>query len=289
MTINALLVGAASSRELKDEIMSESYLTGEKNGSIYTISFNRPAKRNAITVEMLTGICELAESQAGDPDIRAIILKGAGEMFSAGVDFNSLGAEVGACLGEAGAGGASLRALTYRFQQYFNRLEAVEIPIICAMHGRALGLGIELALACDIRLMSEDCIWALPELKLGVIADVGGTSRLARLMGPSRAMEIFLTARDYTAQQALDWGLVNYIYPAKDLLAEAEKMVGDMAATAPLAGGAVKKIIKRGDGVDLMTQQDMEANHNSILLRTEDFQEGLTAMMEKRAANWKKK
>jgi enoyl-CoA hydratase/carnithine racemase len=289
MTINALLVGAASSRELKDEIMSESYLTGEKNGSIYTISFNRPAKRNAITVEMLTGICELAESQAGDPDIRAIILKGAGEMFSAGVDFNSLGAEVGACLGEAGAIGASLRALTYRFQQYFNRLEAVEIPIICAMHGRALGLGIELALACDIRLMSEDCIWALPELKLGVIADVGGTSRLARLMGPSRAMEIFLTARDYTAQQALDWGLVNYIYPAKDLLAEAEKMVGDMAATAPLAGGAVKKIIKRGDGVDLMTQQDMEANHNSILLRTEDFQEGLTAMMEKRAANWKKK
>ena len=282
-------MGAASSREIKDEIMSESYLTGEKNGSIYTISFNRPAKRNAITVEMLTGICELVESQAGDPDIRAIILKGQGKMFSAGVDFNSLGAEVGACLGEAGAGGAPLRALIYRFQQYLNRLEAVEIPIICAMHGRALGLGIELALACDIRLMSDDCIWAMPELKLGVIADVGGTSRLARLAGPSRTMEIFLTARDYTARQALDWGLVNYIYPEKDLFAEAEKMAGDMAATAPLAGGAVKKIIKRGDGVDLMTQMDMEANHNSILLRTEDFQEGLTAMMEKRPARWKKK
>jgi enoyl-CoA hydratase/carnithine racemase len=282
-------VAAASSREIKDEIMSENNLTGEKNGSIYTISFNRPAKRNAITVEMLTGICELVESQAGDPDIRAIILKGQGKMFSAGVDFNSLGAEVGACLGEAGAGGAPLRALIYRFQQYLNRLEAVEIPIICAMHGRALGLGIELALACDIRLMSDDCIWAMPELKLGVIADVGGTSRLARLAGPSRTMEIFLTARDYTARQALDWGLVNYIYPEKDLFAEAEKMAGDMAATAPLAGGAVKKIIKRGDGVDLMTQMDMEANHNSILLRTEDFQEGLTAMMEKRAANWKKR
>ena len=269
--------------------MTENYLIGEKNGSIYTISLNRPAKRNAINVEMFTGICELAENQAGDPDIRAIILKGEGEMFSAGVDFNSLGAEVGACLGDGGSGGASLRALTYRFQQYFNRLEAVEIPIICVMHGRALGLGIELALACDIRLMSDDCIWALPELKLGVIADVGGTSRLARLLGPSRAMEIFLTAREYTAQQALDWGLVNYIYPARDLLEEAEKMVGDMAATAPLAGGAVKKIIKRGDGVDLMTQQDMEANYNSILLRTEDFQEGLTAMMEKRDAVWKKR
>jgi len=269
--------------------MTDNNLVGEKKGSIYTITFNRPAKRNAITVEMLTGICELVESQARDPDIRAIILKGEGKMFSAGVDFNSLGAEVGACLGEAGAGGAPLRALIYRFQQYLNRLEAVEIPIICAMHGRALGLGIELALACDIRLMSDDCIWAMPELKLGVIADVGGTSRLSRLLGPSRAMEIFLTAGDYTAQQAVDWGLVNYIYPEDDLIAEAEKMAGDMAATAPLAGGAVKKIIKRGDGVDLMTQMDMEANHNSILLRTEDFQEGLTAMMEKRPAMWKKR
>jgi enoyl-CoA hydratase/carnithine racemase len=269
--------------------MTDNNLTGEKNGSIYTISLNRPAKRNAITVEMLTGICELAENQAGDPDIRAILLKGEGKIFSAGVDFNSLGAEVGACLGEAGTGGAPLRALIYRFQQYLNRLEAVELPIICAMHGRALGLGIELALACDIRLMSDDCIWAMPELKLGVIADVGGTSRLARLIGPARTMEIFLTARDYMAQQALDWGLVNYIYPEKDLRIEAEKMVGDMAVTAPLAGGAVKKIIKRGDGVDLMTQLDMEANHNSILLRTEDFQEGLSAMMEKRPARWKKR
>ena len=269
--------------------MSATYLAGEKKDNTFIITINRPAKRNAITVEMLTGICDMAESQAGDPDIRAIILKGEGKMFSAGVDFNSLGAEVGACLGEDGAGGAALRALIYRFQQYFNRLEALEIPIICAMHGRALGLGIELALACDIRLMSDDCIWAMPELKLGVIADLGGTSRLARLIGPSRTNEIFLTARDYTAQQAVDWGLVNYIYPEKDLLAEAENMAGDMAVTAPLACGAVKKIIKRGDGVDLMTQLDMEANHNSILLRTEDFREGLAAMIEKRPARWQKK
>jgi len=103
-----------------------------------------------------------------------------------------------------GAGGAALRAQIYKFQQYFNRLEAVEVPIIFAMHGRALGLAVELALACDIRLMSEDCIWSMPELKMGVIADVGGTSRLSRLLGPSRAMESLMTGRDYSAQQALD-------------------------------------------------------------------------------------
>jgi enoyl-CoA hydratase/carnithine racemase len=269
--------------------MSDKYLVGNKKDNIYTISLNRTAKRNALTVEMLTGLCDMVEHQASDPEVRAIILKGDGKVFSAGVDFNSLGAEVGACLGEDGAGGAGLRALIYRFQQYLNRLEAVEVPIICAMHGRALGLAVELALACDMRLMSTDCIWSMPELRLGVIADVGGTSRLSRLLGPARAMEILMTGRDYNAQQALDWGLINYHYAAEDLIAEAEKMTQDIALTAPLAAGAVKKIIKRGDGVDLMTQQDMETNHNSILLQTEDFQEGITAMMEKRPAKWRKR
>jgi enoyl-CoA hydratase/carnithine racemase len=265
------------------------YLIGEKKQNIYTITLNRPEKRNAINVEMSTGLCEIVEHQATDPDVRAIILRGEGTVFSAGVDFNSLGAEVGACLGQSGGGGAGLRALIYKFQQYLNRLEAVEVPIICAMHGRALGLAVELALACDIRLMSEDCIWSMPELKMGVIADVGGTSRLSRLLGPGRAMEILMTGREYGAQQALDWGLINYHHPASELNDAAEMMAQDIASTAPLAVGAVKKIIKRGDGVDLMTQQDMEANHNSILLRTEDFQEGITAMMERRAAKWKRR
>ena len=162
--------------------MSDEYLIGEKKQNIYTITFNRPEKRNALNVEMMAGLCEMVEHQVSDPEVRAIILKGEGTVFSAGVDFNSLGAEVGACLGETGAGGAGLRALIYRFQQYLNRLEAVEVPIICAMHGRALGLAVELALACDIRLMSADCIWSMPELKLGVIADVGG-STLAAITG----------------------------------------------------------------------------------------------------------
>jgi enoyl-CoA hydratase/carnithine racemase len=269
--------------------MPSNDLTIEKKANIAVITLNRPEKRNALNVEILTGLCEMAEQQALDNDIRAIILKGEGKVFSAGVDFNSLGAEVGALLGEAGTGGAGLRALIYRFQQYLNRLEAVEVPIICAMHGRALGLALELALACDIRLMSDDCIWSMPELKLGVIADVGGTSRLSRLLGPSRAMEILMTGREYNADQALAWGLINYQHPAEKLTDEAERLAQDIALTAPLAVGAVKKIIKRGDGVDLMTQQDMEANHNSILLRTEDFQEGITAMMEKRPAKWKKR
>ena len=269
--------------------MSDEYLAGEKKDGIYTITLNRPDKRNAINKEILMGICEEAEGQMADPEIRVIIIKGEGKVFSAGVDFNSLGAEVGPLIGDAGAGGASLRALIYQYQQYLNRLEAVEIPIVCAMHGRVLGLGVELALACDIRLMSADCIWAMPEAKMGLIADLGGTTRLSRLLGPARAMEVLMTANEYTAQQALDWGLINYLYPPDDLLPSAEKMALDIAAGAPLAVGAFKKIIKRGAGLDLMTQLDMEVNLQSILLRTEDFQEGIQALIEKRPAQWKRK
>ncbi|MEJ2731442.1 MAG: enoyl-CoA hydratase/isomerase family protein [Deltaproteobacteria bacterium] len=269
--------------------MPDDNLIGERKDSIYTITLNRPEKRNAINKEILMGICEQAEGQVADPEIRAIIIKGEGKAFSAGVDFNSLGAEVGPLVGDAGAGGASLRALIYKHQQYLNRLEAVEIPIICAMHGRVLGLGVELALACDIRLMSTDCIWAMPEAKLGLIADLGGTTRLSRLLGPSRAMEVLMTTNEYSAQQALDWGLISYLYPPQDLLAGAEKIARDISAGAPLAVGAFKKIIKRGEGVDLMTQLDMEVNLQSMLLRTGDFQEGIQALMEKRGAQWKRK
>ena len=269
--------------------MSDNYLIGEKKDGIYFITLNRPEKRNAINKEILTGICEQAESQVTDPEIRAIIIRGEGKIFSAGVDFNSLGAEVGPFLGDSGAGGASLRALIYQHQQYLNRLEAVEIPILCAMHGKVLGLGVELALACDIRLMGADCTWGLPEAKMGLIADLGGTTRLSRLLGPSRAMEILMTANEYTAQQALDWGLISYRVPQSDLLATAEKIARDISAAAPLAVGAFKKIIKRGEGVDLMTQLDMEVNLQSILLRTQDFQEGIQALIEKRDACWKRK
>jgi enoyl-CoA hydratase/carnithine racemase len=269
--------------------MSKDDLIGEKKDGIYTITLNRPEKRNAINKEILMGICEQAEGQVADPEIRTIIIKGEGKVFSAGVDFNSLGAQVGPFMGDAGAGGASLRALIYQYQQYLNRLEAVEIPIICAMHGRVLGLGVELALACDIRLMSADCIWAMPEAKMGLIADLGGTTRLSRLLGPSRAMEVLMTANEYSAQQALDWGLISYLHAPQELFAAAEKMARDITAAAPLAVGATKKIIKRGEGVDLMTQLDMEVNLQSILLRTEDFQEGIQALLEKRPAQWKRK
>jgi enoyl-CoA hydratase/carnithine racemase len=270
--------------------MAEQYLVGEKKDNIYYLTFNRPEKRNAISFEMLEEISALVEPLTVDPDIRVIILTGAGNVFSAGIDFNSLGKLANTFLGDAGGGGASIRAEIHRGQQVLNRLESIEIPIICAMHGAVFGLGAEVALACDIRLMSEDCLWGLPEAKFGLIADLGGTARLSKYLGQSRAMEILMTTRRYPARQALDWGFVNYLYPTKEALYDgAEKLAQDIIKSAPLAVGAFKKIIKRGEGVDLMTQLDMEVNMQSIMIRTEDFQEGVTALIEGRDPKWQRK
>ncbi len=270
--------------------MAEEKVKGDKKGNIFYLTFNRPEKRNAISFEMLEEINKLVEPIVMDPEIRVIIVRGEGRVFSAGIDFNSLGELTGTFLTDVGGGGAAIRAEIHRGQQVLNRLESIEVPIICAMHGGVFGLGVEVALACDIRLMSEDCTWGLPEAKFGLIADLGGTARLAKLLGQSRAMEILMTTNRYAARQALDWGLINYLYPSKAALFEgAEKLAQDIIKSAPLAVGAFKKIIKRGEGVDLMTHLDMEASMQSIMIRSEDFQEGVNALMENRDPNWKRK
>jgi len=267
--------------------MSEQHVTGEKKGSIYYITLNRPEKRNALSPEMLIQISDMVETLMPDPEIRAVILKGEGKVFSAGVDFNSLAAMVA---GRLMVGGALIRADINKFQQYLNRLESIEIPIICGMHGGVFGMAVELALACDIRLMSEDCTWGLPEAQFGLIADLGGTARLAKTIGSARAMEVLMTGGRYPARQALEWRLVNHVYPTRvELYAEAERLAASIAKMAPLAVGAFKKIIKRGEGVDLMTHLDMEVSMQSIMMQSEDFKEGLTALVEKRAPVWKGK
>jgi enoyl-CoA hydratase/carnithine racemase len=267
----------------------ENAIRGEKKGAIFYLTLNRPEKRNAITFEMIAEMAGIVEGLITDAEIRVIILHGDGPVFSAGVDFSSLAALVNRFLADSAAGGASIRADISRYQQYLNRLETIEIPIICAMHNRVLGLGLEMVLPCDIRLMSDDCVWGMPELKFGIIPDLGGTARLTRIVGAAKAMEILMTGRMYTAAEALRLGLVNGIFPAADLMAEAEKMAAEIVAMAPLAVGAVKRVIKKGEGVDLMTHLDMEVNLQSILLRSDDFKEGVSSMMERRRPNWRRR
>jgi enoyl-CoA hydratase/carnithine racemase len=267
----------------------ENQLLAEKRDHIFHITLNRPEKRNAMPFEWLPEICALVEGQLTDPAVRCVMIRGAGPVFSAGVDFNSLGALVGRFMADHAAGGATIRADINQYQQYLNRLETIEIPIICAIHGRVFGMALELALACDIRLMSDDCLWSIPEARFGLVADLGGTARLSRTIGASRAMEALMTGRQYTADQAMAWGLVNAVHPEADLFSAADALAADIAKMAPMAVGAFKTIIKKGSDQDLASQLDMEVAMQSILLRTDDFQEGVAALMEGRAPVWKRK
>lgn len=269
--------------------MNDKHLLGEKKDNIFFITLNRPEKRNAITFDMLPELSRMVEDQIVDPEVRTIIIKGEGKTFSAGVDFNSLGMLVGRWTGDDCAGGSPIRSDIHQYQHYFNRLEAIEIPIICAIHGAVFGLALELALACDIRIMSDDCIWGMPELQFGLVADLGGTSRLHRTVGASRAMEILMTGKRYQADQALEWGLVSYLYPEELLVGEAVRLAAGISKMAPLAVGATKKIVRKGEHSDLMQQLDMEATMSSILCRSQDFQEGILALMENRDPVWKRR
>ena len=269
--------------------MNSDHIIGEKKGHVYHITLNRPEKRNAIHFDMVIQLSEMVEAQITDPEVRVIILKGAGPVYSAGIDFEALAMLVGRYMVDSAAGGAVIRADIHKYQHYINRLEAVEIPIICAMHKRALGFSLEIALGCDIRVMSDDCHWAMPELQIGPICDMGGTARLSRVLGASRAMEVLMTGKLYDAEQALKWGLINHVYPADRFEEETEKLAEEIARNSPIAVGATKKIIRRGDSVDLMTQLDMEGHLQSIILRCEDFKEGVSALMEGRQADWKRK
>ena len=269
--------------------MSEANFVSEKKDHIHYITINRPDKRNAISFDMLAEISDMIDEIGADRDVRVIVLRGEGKMFSSGVDFMSLGGLLPAFTGDAAAGGFSIRALVNKGQQCMNKLENVEIPIICAIHNRIQGMAVELALACDFRLMSDDCTWGLQEAKFGLIPDLGGNARLSRMVGAARAMEINITGKMLTAEQALQWGLVSYVYPAGEFFSEVDKFAREIASAAPLAAGAIKRVIRKGLGVDLMTHLDLEAYYQSIVGRSEDFKEGIAAMLEKRQPDWKGK
>ena len=138
-----------------------------------------------------------------------------------------------------------------------------DLPVIGALHGQVMGLGLELALSFDLRVASADCQLSIPEARVGLVADVGGTTRLARTIGPSRAKDMLLTARSVPADEALSWGLVNRVVPAEELLPAAVALAEDVMRNAPLAVGLAKLIVDQGDGVPKATLRRTAGNPDS--------------------------
>ena len=252
----------------------------ERREAVTLLIVNRPAVLNAINRETLAEIGEATRAFIADPTQGALIVTGSGEKaFISGADINEL-----APLGPAAAEDIS------RFGQLVvDQLERSPKPVIAAVNGYAFGGGCELALACHMRLASENAVMGLPEVKLGIIPGYGGTQRLPRLVGPGRALELILSARNVKAEEAERIGLVNRVVPLAELVNEAVKLAQAILKNGPLAVEAALECVVRGMQLPLDQGLRFESGRFGILASSEDMHEGLQAFLDKRPANFKRK
>lgn len=237
------------------------------------VTINRPDKLNALNDQVVEDLRDATERIATDQTVRGVLITGAGpKAFIAGADIADL-ARQGPFDGKA-------RAL--RGQAVLRRLETCGKPVIAAVNGFALGGGCELALACHIRIASENAKFGQPEVKLGIIPGYAGTQRLPRLVGKGRALQLLLTGEMIDAQEAYRIGLVNKVVPADQLLAEAEQLLRGILAQGPIAVRLALEAVERGLEMSLDDGSNLEANLFGLLASSQDMREGLTAFLEKR-------
>ncbi|MHB2016294.1 MAG: enoyl-CoA hydratase/isomerase family protein [Candidatus Xenobia bacterium] len=250
----------------------------ERNAPAATIVIDRPEVRNALNKTALDELYRAIEELDADDSIRGIILTGAGDKaFVSGADINEL-KPLNSMLGLEKA---------HHGQGLLRRIENLGKPIIAAVNGVALGGGLELAMACDIRLASPNAKVGLPEVKLGIIPGFGGTQRLPRLVGKGLALELICTGDIIDAQEALRIGLVNKVVPAEELLKTAQAMVGRIAGNGPLAVRGARRAVLDGLNTDMERGSELEALQFAALCGTEDKLEGLSAFLEKRPASFR--
>ena len=252
----------------------------ETEGKIAAVTLNRPKARNAFNRGILEGLYEAAGHIQAEPSISVVIITGTGDQsFCAGIDLKMV------------AAGEDLTTAVKRHDRFeqieiyrncFTAFEKLPVPVIAAVNGFCLGAGLELALACDIRLADETAVFSIPEVQLGIIPDGGGTQRLPRIVGVGKAKELIYTGRRIDAQEALRIGLVNRVLPAAELLPHCEKVAGVILSRGALAVGYALDAAIRGLETDLTQGLEREAGHFGLLAATADMREGLKAFLEKR-------
>jgi len=248
--------------------------------AIAVIVINRPEVRNALNAATLNELSDAFIRIRDDSSIRCVILTGAGEKsFVAGADI----AEIAHLNAEEG------EHFSRRGQAVFDAIETLGKPVIAAVNGHALGGGCELAMACTIRVASENAVFGQPEVKLGVIPGYGGTQRLPRLIGKGRAMEMLLTGEAISASEALRIGLVNRVVPLPELRSTSEAMAKKIMAHAPQAVRFCMEAVHRGLNLSMEQGLIQEARSFGECCATEDMKEGTKAFLEKRAPEFKGK
>ena len=257
----------------------------EQQGRVAVITLNRPERLNAISREMLGELSEKMTEANRDPDIRCIVLTGAGRGFCSGLDLVDVG-QGGIGGGGSGAGGKGENKPP---RQLFNLREApinvmwsIDTPIICALNGAAAGYGMDIALLCDMRIAAASSKMAAVTAKRNVVPESGGTWLLPRLIGWGKAAELYYRARTVDAEECLSLGLVNTIVADDKLMETAMQWAEEIADNAPLAVQTTKRMMRMGLEESYDTAVDHLMVHLSGMFQSEDFQEGVKAFLERR-------
>ena len=249
----------------------------ERRGPVAIATLNRPEVLNALSLEMLDELDTLLDTIERDPTLRVVVVTGAGEKaFSAGADIRHMR--------EASA--LEARAYAQRGHQTTSRIESFPKPVVAAVNGYALGGGCEMALACDVRLASENAHFGQPEINLGIIPGWGATQRLARATNIGYAKELILMGRMIDAAEALERGLVQHVYAPSELMPAAWRMAAEMASKSPVALYYAKEATNRSLHGDIGGNLVHEADLYSLMFSTDDAREGMNAFVEKRQASF---
>ena len=246
-------------------------------GGVAELTLDRPEVLNALNEETIRELDSAFRSLDRNREVRVVLLKGGGKAFSAGADIpevHRLDAE-------------TAQAFSRRGHAVLNRIEDGSKPVLAAVRGFCLGGGCELALACHLRIASADARIGLPEVRLGIIPGYGGTQRLARIVGRSTALELLLTGRIMTAEEALRSGLVSRVVEPDDLLPACRELASKIAGQAPLAARYCFEAVNRGYDLPLPAGLALETALFGLASGTEDMKEGTRAFMEKRKARFK--
>lgn len=257
-----------------------SYQTIEvaQDGPSCVITLNRPDKRNAISVQMMDELVAAMKAAEAEPSVRGIIITGGASFFAAGADLN-----------EALQVKTASQGTDYfkRWHRLNSTVEELARPVIAAIEGFCITGGLELALACDLRVAAENATFAITSSRIGTVAGAGGTQRLPRIVGISHALDILFAADPIDAAHAHRIGLINRLTPRGGALAAAKALVAVYAQRAPLSLALVKRAVHRGMQMDLASGIEFETFLVTTIYGTQDKQEGISAFLEKRPAKFK--
>jgi enoyl-CoA hydratase/carnithine racemase len=256
-------------------------LLQERDGTILTVTLNLPEKRNPISDSgMVDALCAAMESADRDMAVRCVILTGAGSAFSSGGDLKQMRADAGGL--RSGNPVETRRNYKYGIQRLPLLFQALEVPVVAAVNGHAIGAGLDLATMCDVRVAGESAKFAESFVKLGIIPGDGGAWLLPRIVGFSRATELALTGEMIDAAEALRIGLVSHVVPDADLLAKAKEIAAKIAANPPHAVRMTKRLLREGQTADLKNILEMSAAMQALAHNTADNDEAINAFIEKR-------